>query len=200
MRRAKSVDEYIAGHPEWASALEKLRKILNATELEETVKWGGPCYTVGGKNVVGIAAFTEHVALWFHQGVFLSDPDKVLINAQEGTTKALRQWRFSSDREIKATKVKAYLLEAIENQRHGKAIKPDRNKPVIVPRELKAALAKKTKAKKAFAALTPGRQREYADHIASAKRDETKTSRLAKILPMIAAGGGLHDKYRDCRG
>ncbi len=197
MHRAESVDEYIEEHPEWAKALAKLRKILNATELEETVKWGGPCYTIDGKNVVGIAAFTEHVALWFHQGVFLSDPDNVLINAQEGTTKALRQWRFRSEREIKVAKVKAYVLEAIENQKQGKAIKPDRNKPVLVPPELQAALAKKAKAKEAFAALTPGRQREYAEHIASAKRAETKTSRLAKILPMIAAGGGLHEKYRN---
>ena len=198
MQRAKSVDEYIKSHPGWSTALKKMRKILTSTELEETVKWGGPCYTVGGKDVVGLSAFTEYVALWFHQGVFLSDPDKVLINAQEGTTRALRQWRFPSEASIKVAKVKAYLLEAIENQKQGKAIKADRSKPVLIPPELKTALAKKAKAKKAFAAFTPGRQREYAEHIASAKRAETKTSRLAKILPMIASGGGLNDKYRDC--
>ncbi len=198
MHRAKSVEEYIKNHPQWDTALKKLRKILTSTELEETVKWGGPCYTVGGKNVVGLGAFTEYVALWFHQGVILSDPDKVLINAQEGTTRALRQWRFPSEAYIKVAKVKAYLLEAIENQKQGKAIKADRSKPVLIPPELKTALAEKAKAKKAFAALTPGRQREYAEHIASAKRAETKASRLAKILPMIAGGGGLNDKYRDC--
>ena len=55
MQRAKSVDEYIENHPQWATALKKLRRILTATELEETVKWGGPCYTTGGKNVVGLA-------------------------------------------------------------------------------------------------------------------------------------------------
>ena len=198
MRRARSVNEYIESHPQWATALNKLRKILTNTELEEAVKWGGPCYTVGGKNVVGLGAFSEFVALWFHQGVFLSDPDKVLINAQEGTTKALRQWRFTSAKEIKPGKVKAYLLEAIENQKKGKAIKPTRDKRVLVPPELKRALGKKAKANKAFVALTRGKQREYAEYIASAKRAETKTSRLTKILPMIAAGGGLNDKYRNC--
>ena len=89
MQRAASVDDYIENHKEWAAALTKLRKVLNATELEETVKWGGPCYTIDGKNVVGMGAFSEHVALWFYQGVFLKDPDGVLINAQEGTTRAL---------------------------------------------------------------------------------------------------------------
>ena len=50
MQRAKSVDEYIKSHPEWTAALKKMRKILKSTELEETVKWGGPCYSVGGLN------------------------------------------------------------------------------------------------------------------------------------------------------
>ena len=198
MQRARSVDEYIQKHPEWATALEKLRKILNATELEETVKWGAPCYTSGGKNVVGIAAFSDYVGLWFHQGVFLSDPDKVLINAQEGTTKALRQWRFQNARDIKVGKVKAYVLEAIDNQKQGKAMKPDRAKVLAIPPELEAALARKAKTKKAFDALTKGKQREYADYIASAKQDKTKATRLAKILPMIEAGVGLNDRYRSC--
>ena len=109
-----------------------------------------------------------------------------------------RQWRFGSEREIKLTKVKAYVAEAIANQRSGKAIKADRNKPLVIPPELKAALARNAKAKTAFAALTKGRQREYADHISSAKQDRTKRSRLEKILPMIESGAGLHDKYRNC--
>ena len=198
MMRAKSVEEYIEKHPEWATALEKLRKILLATDLEETVKWGAPCYTLDGKNVIGLGAFKEHVAVWFHQGVFLSDPDKVLVNAQEGKTKALRQWRFTKAGDIKVTPMKAYVREAIENQRTGKEAKVDRAKKLVVPPELRTALTKKAKTKKAFEALTKGKQREYADHISSAKQDKTKQSRLEKILPMIEAGVGLHDKYRNC--
>lgn len=196
MKRATSVDDYIARHPQWRVALEKLRRILTATELVETVKWGGPCYTIDGKNVVGLAAFTNYVGLWFHQGVFLSDPDKVLINAQEGTTKALRQLRFGSDKEIEVATVKAYVAEAIANQKQGKALKADRSKPVVVPAALRTALAKRPQAKKAFAVLSKGRQREYAEYVAEAKRDETRASRLAKILSMIEAGGGLNDRYR----
>lgn len=198
MQRAKSVDHYLELHPDQAPAIEKLRKILNATDLEETVKWGAPCYTLDGKNVVGIGAFSSYVGLWFHQGVFLKDPDKVLINAQDGKTKALRQWRFEDAKEIKVARVKAYVNEAIENQRAGKSVKADRSKPVVIPPQLADALRKCAKARTAFDALTKGKQREYADHIASAKQDKTKASRLEKILPMIESGVGLHDKYRNC--
>ena len=142
--------------------------------------------------------FKSYFGLWFHQGALLKDPENVLINCQEGKTKALRQWRMNSKKDIKARVIKAYVKEAIELQRQGKEIRPDRNKPLDVPPELKKALAKDKKAGAAFANLTKGKQREYADHVAEAKRDETKQKRLEKILPMIKAGKGLHDKYRNC--
>ncbi len=197
MKRAASVEAYIKNHETWAPLLEKLRKVLVATELEETIKWGAPAYTLNGKIVVGMGAFKEYAGLWFHQGVFLSDPDKILINAQEGKTKALRQWRFASIREVKVAQVKEYVKEAIENQRQGKVVKADRNKPVTVPEELQAALTKR-KLTEAFAALTKGKQREFADYIVQAKRAETKEKRIVKILPMIKAGVSMNDKYRNC--
>ena len=100
MKKTKTVEDYIAGNGEWTEALEKLRSILLDTEMEETVKWGAPVYTIDGKNVVGIGAFKSYVGLWFFQGVFLKDKEKVLVNAQEGKTKALRQWRFSGSGEM----------------------------------------------------------------------------------------------------
>lgn len=196
MKGAKTVDEYIEGSEKWGPALAKLREILRKTELEETVKWGAPCYTFDGKNVVGLVGFQEHCALWFHQGALLSDPEKVLVNAQEGKTKALRHWRFSSAKEIRVRPVRAYVEESIEHLRAGREIRPDRKKPLVVPPELRKALAKSAPAKKAFEALSPGRRREYADHIADAKQASTKERRLEKILPMIRKGIGLHDKYR----
>jgi uncharacterized protein YdeI (YjbR/CyaY-like superfamily) len=94
MKRANSVDEYIADAGTWKNELKRLREILRSTELKEEVKWGGPCYTCDGKNVVGIAGFKSYFGLWFHQGALLKDPKKVLMNAQEGKTKAMRQWRM----------------------------------------------------------------------------------------------------------
>lgn len=198
MKRYQTVDEYVEAAEEWRDELKLLRKILNSTALEETVKWGGPCYTANGKNVVGMGAFKSYLGLWFFQGALLADKKKVLLNAQDGKTKALRQWRFGSKKEIDAKLIKAYVKEAIALQEKGVEIKPDRAKPVTVPKELKAALAKHKKAGASFKGLTKGKQREYADYIADAKRVETKMKRLDKIIPMIAQGMGLNDKYRNC--
>ena len=196
MKKHDSVDDYIEKAPHWQDELRQLRKALLATGLDETVKWGAPCYTFAGKNLVGLAAFKSYVGLWFHQGALLSDPEHVLINAQAGKTKALRQWRFGSKREIKVRTVKAYIQEAIELQRQGKALKADRSKPVVLPPELRKALAANKRAKAAFEKLTPGRRREYADYVGEAKRESTRRARVEKAIPLIVAGKGLHDKYR----
>ena len=198
MKRYKTVDEYIEAAETYGAELERLREILNQTELEETVKWGAPSYTYDGKIVVGLGAFKNFFAMWFHQGALLKDEAGHLINAQEGKTKALRQWRMESKKDIKARTIKAYVKEAILLQKSGKEIKPDRNKALVIPIELEQALSKSKKAQAAFDKLTKGKQREYVDHIADAKREETKKKRLEKIMPMIREGKGLHDKYRDC--
>ncbi len=158
MKRYKTVDDYIDNAPQWQAELKRLREIMNATPLVEEVKWGAPAYTHNGKILVGVGGFKQWFCLWFHQGALLEDSDGVLVNAQEGKTKALRQWRMTSKNDIKPSIVKRYVKEAI----------------------------------------TPGKQREYAEHVASAKRDDTKQKRIDKILPMITAGVGLHDKYRNC--
>jgi uncharacterized protein YdeI (YjbR/CyaY-like superfamily) len=195
MKRHSTVDAYIDSVETWQDELVRLRKILKATGLDETVKWGGPCYTFDGKNVVGLAAFKSYFGLWFHQGALLADPGAVLINCQ-GKTKALRQWRMTSKHEIDARLIKSYVNEAIDLQKCGKAIKPDRSKPLTIPARLNKALARNKTANASFKQLTKGKQREYADYITESKRDETQQKRLEKILPMIVAGQGLHDKYR----
>lgn len=196
MKRYTSVDDYVAAADHWREELLKLRQVLLATELEETVKWGGPCYTYAGKNVVGLGAFKSYVGLWYFQGALLSDPQGVLINAQAGKTKAMRQWRFTSSRDIKVRTIKAYVREAVELAKDGVEIKPQRRREIEVPQELQRALAENKPAGKAFQQLTPGRQREYSDYISEAKREETRVKRVDKILPMIANGQGLNDRYR----
>ena len=196
MEKHHSVQDYIEHHKNRKSELLFLREIICETELEETVKWGAPCYTIDDKNVIGLAAFKSYVGLWFHQGVFLEDKQKVLINAQEGTTRALRQWRFTSIEEMNPKLIKAYIVEAIQNQREGKVIKALKAKKVDVPAELKTELSQNNDLKKAFDLLTPGKQREYAEHIGVAKQEKTRVSRLSKAIPMILNGVGLNDKYK----
>lgn len=196
MQRYKTVEDYLDGHETWRPLLERLRALLNECEVEETVKWGQPCYTHEGKNVAGIGAFKEFVSVWFFQGALLRDEHGVLVNAQEGKTKAMRQWRFQSVDAIDEPLLRAYVEEAVENQRQGREIKAKRNKPVEVPDELATALAERRDAGARFDALTPGRRREYADYIADAKREETRLKRIEKVMPMILAGHGLNDKYK----
>jgi uncharacterized protein YdeI (YjbR/CyaY-like superfamily) len=90
MKRAASVEEYITSGGDWKESLALFRKLFQSTILEETVKWGMPVYTLNNKNVAGFSAFKSWCGIWFYQGVFLKDEEGVLINAQEGTTKALR--------------------------------------------------------------------------------------------------------------
>lgn len=199
MKSFGTVDAYIDHHEQYNNELRLLREILNSTGLDETVKWGAPAYIFKGKNVVGIGAFKSYVGLWFHQGALLKDEAKVLINAQKDVTKALRQWRFEAMDDIDKDLIKAYVLESIDNFEKGHVLKPQRNKkPVVIPQELQDAFAKNKDVEASFKSLSNACQREYAEHVAEAKKEETRLRRLAKITPMILKGGGLHDKYKNC--
>ena len=193
------VDEYITKKENWRKELELLRSVFQKMPLEETIKWGAPTYVFNGKNVVGLAGFKNYCGLWFFQGALLKDKQKVFINAQEGKTKAMLQWRFNSIDEIDTELIKKYVLEAIENVKLGKEIKPNRTKKeLIIPIELQQELNSNKKLKKGFDSFSLSKQREYADYISEAKRESTKLKRLEKIIPMIISGVGLHDKYKNC--
>ncbi|GAA4277428.1 YdeI/OmpD-associated family protein [Aquimarina mytili] len=196
MEKNKSVDEFIAKKGNWRKQLEVIRSIMLSTDMQETIKWGVPVYTVDGKNVVGIGAFKSYVGIWFYQGVFLKDHHKKLINAQEGKTKGLRQWRFTLKDEIDQNLVLRYVEEAIQNQKEGKEIKPEKSKALEIPSELSSALTENNTLKQSFEQFTPFKQKEFIEYIATAKREATRLSRVEKIMPMILNGIGLNDKYR----
>lgn len=198
MKKVYSVEEYFEDNNHFGEALNTLRSIINSTELEETIKWSSPVYALNGKNVVGLGAFKNHFGIWFFNGVFLKDEKKLLEQAQE-STKGLRQMRFESLEEIDKNAVLAYVKEAINNQKLGKELKPEKKgKTIALPKELKTELKSNTILYDAFKSLTPGKQREYCEHIESAKQEKTKQSRLEKIKPMILKNIGLYDKYKNC--
>ena len=196
MKRNKTVEEFIENQPSWKLPLVNFRKMFLETELEETIKWGMPVYTIDGKNVLGMGAFKSYIGIWFFQGSFLSDPAKVLINAQDGKTKGMRQMRFTPEENIDYDLIKHYVAEAIQNQKEGKEIKIETRKTLIIPNELSEVLAQDRKLQQAYDELSLYKRREYAEYIEVAKREETKQNRLYKIIPMIKAGIGLSDKYR----
>lgn len=193
------VTTYIQEKTKWTQELTLLRSVLLELPFEESIKWGAPVYVYKGKNIVGLSAFKNHFGLWFFQGVFLADEVKVLENAQEGKTQAMRQWRFYKIEDIQSELVKQYALEAIKNSEEGKELKPKRNtKPIQIPKELQIELDKNERLKEAFNTFSLSKQREYTTYISEAKRKVTKLKRLEKIIPMILNGTGLHDKYKNC--
>ena len=196
MKKFSSVQAYFSSQDEWSAEIDRLREIVQSVGMLETLKWSMPVYMANGKNVVGISAMKSYFGLWFFQGALLKDPDGVLINCQEGKTKAMRQWRFTSQKEIKSRLIKKYVLEAVVLAEQGKEIKPNRNKPIVMPPELTEALAANQAAKIRFNAMSKTCRREYADYISEAKREETKSRRVEKIIPMILDSVGLNDKYR----
>ena len=200
MGNSEKLEAYFGQDHAFKEGISILRDLAMKTKVEETLKWGSPVYTAEGKNIFWIARFKNHFGLGFFNGMFLKDPKKVLVNVQEGKTQAMRHWRFKSIGEIDAPTIVAYINEAVENQKKGMRLIPEKKKKteLIIPKMLKDTLESNPKTKKAFIALSPYKQRDYAEYISSAKQEKTKLARLEKITPMINQGIGLNDKYRNC--
>lgn len=197
MKITKTVEEYLNGNI-WEEELRIIREVMLQYDLEETVKWGMPAYLIEGKNIIGVCSFKKYFGIWFHQGVFLKDEAKVLVNAQEGKTIGLRQWRFSDKKEVKKQLLSAYVKEAIQNSLDGLEIHPKRTaKAIVVPDELQKEINSNKKFKAAYETLTPGRQREVCDYVGGAKREATRISRLEKVIPLVLEGKTPNDKYRN---
>lgn len=194
----KNTEEYISCHSHWENELRQLHEMLLHTDLKTDIKWGAPVYTIKEKNVVGIGAFKNHIAIWFFNGALLKENTTLLVNAQEGKTKALRQIRFKKGDQIKESELLPYIKEAIQNQKDGMLVKPDNDKVLILPPELNDVLKNDPELQNCFNELSPGKQREYSEYILQAKRQNTKISRIEKIIPMIKSGIGLNDKYKNC--
>ncbi|MBI1287820.1 MAG: hypothetical protein GC178_09595 [Flavobacteriales bacterium] len=176
--------------------LETLRQCILDCGLKEEIKWGAPTYTHHG-NVVGFSAFKNHCGLWFFEGAMLKDKAKVLQNAQEGKTQALRQWRFLEGDKVDEELVKQYVREAALNMEKG--VKTLKKKiEVVVPKLLQDALDAEPSVKEFYDSMAPSHRREYADHISEAKQEATKLRRLEKCMNMLRDKKGLHDKYKNC--
>lgn len=181
---------------DWNSAEEIMQQIIVQTTLKKEFKWGTEVYTYQGKNVVGWGGFKSFFSIWFYNGVFLEDKEKVLITASEGKTKSLRQWRFTRAEDMDQKKILAYINESIQTIKDGKEIKPQKSVPKEAEGLLKSALADDKEFQSAFNSLTPGKRKEYIEFIEEAKQEKTKLARLEKITPLILEGKGLHDKYK----
>lgn len=178
----------------WKAEIAEMRRVLAGFEMKEECKWGKPTYTVDGKNIVIMQGFKEYFALGFFQGALMKDPKKVLV--QLGQTHAGRVMKFTSAKDIKAkaATIKAYVREAIAVESAGLRMKPKRTSDFPIPEELTEQFRREPRFKRAFDALTPGRQRGYLYHFAAAKQSATRTARIEKAMPAIYEGRGFLER------
>lgn len=188
------VDSFLSKAKKWQEEFEAMRNIALECGLTEEFKWGNPCYTFEGNNIVLIHGFKEYCAFLFFKGALLKDTDGILIQQTENV-QAARQIRFTALKEINKLKkvLKAYIFQAIEVEKAGLKIEFKKTTAYSIPEEFKVKLDKMPALKKAFYALTPGRQRAYLLFFSSAKQSKTREARIDKYLQQILKGKGLDD-------
>ena len=179
----------------WKAEIAEMRRVLSGLPMKEERKWGKPTYTVDGKNVVIMQGFKEYFGLGFFQGALLKDPKKVLV--QLGQVHAGRVMKFTSATDImaKAATIKAYVREAIAVEKDGLRMEPKKTADFPVPEELTQRFRKDPRFKRAFEALTPGRQRGYLYHFGAAKQSATRVARIEKAMPAIFEGRGFLERH-----
>lgn len=187
------VDGFFTKAKQWREEMEKLRAVILDRGLTEELKWGKPCYTYQNSNVVIIQGFKEFCALLFCKGALLKDPNGVLQKPGENT-QAARRIEFTNIREVVklAPVVKAYVDEAVAAEKAGLEVSFKKS-PEPIPEEFQNKLDKTPALKKAFNALTPGRQRAYILYFSGAKQSKTRESRVEKCVQQILDGKGLDD-------
>jgi uncharacterized protein YdeI (YjbR/CyaY-like superfamily) len=190
----QKVNFFFSDKSKWQKEYMLLRSIALECPVTEELKWGCPCYTTEGKNIVLIHGFKEYCALLFFKGAVMKDPKKILI-VQSENTQATRQIRFTNIKEIEQLKttIKNYIKEAIELEKSGVKVEFKKTAEYKMVEEFEQELKKNPKLKKAFESLTPGRQRAYLLFFSSAKQSTTRLARIKKCTPDILAGKGLND-------
>ncbi|MTB52245.1 YdeI family protein [Lewinella sp. W8] len=180
---------------QWTTAIRSLRTIILESPLEEEIKWGVPCYTHEGKNIVMISALRDNCVLSFLKGALLNDPYG-LLEKPGANSRVARVIRFRSDEAVSAAApaIRDYLAQAIQVEREGRKVPPS-GTPEKQPEELVRILEEDPPLRMAFEALTPGRQRGYIIYFSAPKKSETRISRIERSKEKILEGIGLHDKY-----
>lgn len=188
------VDEFLSETKKWKKEFEKLRMIILDCQLTEELKWGKPCYTFQGNNIVLMHGFKEYCALLFMKGALLHDDKGILIQQTENV-QAARQIRFTNVQQIVEMEsiLKAYIYEAIEVEKSGLQVNFKKNTEYIIPEEFQNKLDEIPDLKTAFDSLTPGRQRAYILYFSAPKQSKTREARVEKCMEKILSGKGLND-------
>ena len=187
-------EAFVRRSAKWQNELARLRAIILDCGLDEALKWGVPCYTLAGNNIVLIHEFKEYCAILFFKGALLSDPYGLLIQQTENV-QATRQLRFTTVDEVLEREdiIKEYIHEAIAAEQAGLKVPMKETSEFRVPKEFQEKLDEIPELKTAFEALTPGRQRGYLLYFAAPKQSKTREARIEKCMQQIFEGKGLND-------
>jgi uncharacterized protein YdeI (YjbR/CyaY-like superfamily) len=193
-KKNPKVDWYFTDAKQWKEESRKLREIILDCGLDEELKWGKPCYAFEGSNIVLIHGFKNYCAILFMKGALLKDSKGILVQQTENV-QAARQIRFMNLKDVteKEAAIRAYVKEAIEVEKAGLEVPLKKTSEFKMPEEFKKKLGKNATLKKAFEALTPGRQRGYLLYFSAAKQSTTREARVEKCAPQILKGKGLDD-------
>lgn len=193
-RTNAKVDWFFTKPSKWQEEYTTLRTIILACGLTEELKWGVPCYTYNKKNIVLIHGFKQYCAILFVKGVLLKDARHILTQQTENV-QAGRQVRFKNVREIIKLEpaLKAYIREAIKVEEAGLKVPLKKTSEFKIPVEFQNKLDENADLKKAFKALTPGRQRGYIFYFSQPKLSKTREARVEKCMKQILDGKGLDD-------
>lgn len=193
MKHHPDVDAYLAEAEQWPAEIAALRPILRDAGLDEEIKWGKPCYVHEGRNICILQEMKDFLAIMFFKGALLEDPHGILRDQGQRTRSAKRIELTSVDEvEDLADAIGGLVATAIEVEDAGLEVEPAPEEELA--EELRDRMDADPELKAAFEALTPGRRRGYAMHIADAKKPETRRARLEKHIPKILAGKGINDR------
>ncbi|MDH3261976.1 MAG: YdeI/OmpD-associated family protein [Acidimicrobiia bacterium] len=187
------VDAYIRRSEKWPDEMTALRPILLGCGLTEEIKWGKPCYSHEGRNIVILQEMKEFLALMFFKGALLNDSEGVL-EEQGPNSRSARRIQFTSVEDVarRTDTVKAYIDEAIGVEEAGLEVGPAPE--LLFVGELQNRLDQDPAFRAAFESLTPGRQREYNLYFSDAKQAKTREARVEKYTQKILDGKGFRDR------
>jgi uncharacterized protein YdeI (YjbR/CyaY-like superfamily) len=197
--RDRRVDAYIAKAAPFARPiLTHLREVVHEAcpEVEETMKWSRPHFLYHGM-MAGMSAFKEHAVFGFWKGSLIVDDKTVAGQSAMGQFGRLAKLSDLPSRRTLAALVKKAMQLNESGVKMTRAPKHDQ-KPVTMPKELKAALAKDKKAGLAFDAMSPSHRKEYMEWVGEAKREETRSTRIQKTVAQLKEKKSLHWKYAKC--
>ena len=192
------IDQYIAKAAPFAQPiLTHVRNRVHAVvpNVEETLKWSAPAFTVDGQILLMMAAFKAHAAINFWRGQELRG-DEANADAMGQFGKLTCVGDLPPDAELDRLIAEAARLTATAPAPRKTKHQP---KPAAeMHPDFASALAAAPQAKAVLDGFPPSAQRDYLDWVSEAKQDSTRAKRIATAVEWLSEGKRRHWKYEKC--